>query len=236
MKIASSLSTLALVLAPGLLATHLGAAEKRAPVDVDTAVLTQELQRVSNDQGIVVAWWMPSEFWAVALGNEKQLTPAQLEDVMKILRQYTFIAVVDGEVGGAAVDFRDRAAVAKSLSVEVMDGAGKGRKVVPVEPVPDDVQPLLQVLVPAMGAAMGNLGRNLHFFVFRDDEKDSRIFSPFDAGSVVVRLSGRENRQDISLSIERPIDSLLVPRLCANGKPAHVSWKFCPWDGKKLPD
>ena len=236
MKLASCFSTLAAVFVPALLASNLNAAEKRAPVDVDSGVLTQELQRVSNDQGIVVAWWMPSEFWAVALGNEKQLTPAQMEEVMKILRQYTFIAVVDGEVGGAAVDFRDRAAVAKSLSVEAVDATGKGRKVVPVEPVPDDVQPLLQVLVPAMGAAMGNLGRNLHFFVFQDEEKDSRIFSPFDYGSVVVKLSGRENRQDISLSIERPIDSLLVPRLCANGKPAHVTWKFCPWDGKKLPD
>jgi hypothetical protein len=236
MNLAPGLSTLALVLVTGLLATNLKAAEKRAPTDVDSGVLTQELQRASNDEGIVVAWWMPSEFWAVALGNEKSLTPAQMEEVMKILRQYTFIAVVDGEVGGAAVDFRDRVAVAKSLSVEVVDGAGKGRKVVPVEPVPDDVQPLLQVLVPAMGAAMGNLGRNLHFFVFQDEEKDTRIFSPFDSGSVVVKLSGRENRQDISLSIERPIDSLLVPRLCANGRPAHVTWKFCPWDGKKLPD
>src|SRR6187401_1745558 len=99
MKLASCLSTLALVLTQGLLATNLGAAEKRAPADVDSGVLTQELQRVSNDQGIVVAWWMPSEFWAVALGNEKQLTPEQMEEVMKILRQYTFIAVVDGEVG-----------------------------------------------------------------------------------------------------------------------------------------
>jgi hypothetical protein len=232
MKVALCISTLTLA----LLAPNLDAAEKRAPADVDSGVLTQELQRASNDQGIVVAWWMPAEFWAVALGNEKSLTPAQMEEVMKILRQYTFIAVVDGEVGGAAVDFRDRAAVAKSLSVEVVDGAGKTRKVVPVEPVPEDVQPLLQVLVPAMGAAMGNLGRNLHFFVFLDQEKDLRIFSPFDAGSVVVKLSGRERREDITLSIDRPVDSLLVPRMCANGKPAHVSWKFCPWDGKKLPD
>ena len=105
----------------------------------------------------------------------------------------------------------------------------------PVEPVPEDVQPLLTVLVPAMGAAMGNLGRNLHFFVFQDQVENARLFSPFDPGAVVVKLGGRERRQDISLSIDRPIDSLLVPRLCANGKPAHVSWNFCPWDGKKLP-
>ena len=142
--------------------------------------------------------------------------------------------VVENRPGAASTIGTDF--VAKSLSVEVVDGAGKGRKVVPVEPVPEDVQPLLQVLVPAMGAAMGNLGRTLHFFVFQDLEKDARVFSPFDSGAVVVKLSGRENRQDISLSIERPVDSLLVPRLCANGKPAHVTWKFCPWDGKKLPD
>jgi hypothetical protein len=178
---------------------------------------------------------MPSEFWAVALGTEKSLTPAQTEEVMKVLRQYTFIAVVDGEVGGVAVDFLDRETVAKALSVEVVDGAGKSRKVVPLEPVPEDVKPLLSVLVPAMGAAMGNLGRNLHFFVFQDQVENIRLFSPFDSGAVVVKLSGRDKRPDISLSIERPIDSLLVPRLCSNGKPAHVSWNFCPWDGKKLP-
>jgi len=235
MKLANCLSTLAIALALGLLASNLDAAEKRAVTDVDSGILTQELQRVSNDEGIVVAWWMPAEFWAVALGNEKSLTPAQMEEVMKILRQYTFIAVVDGQVGGAAIDFQDRAAVAKSLTVEVVDAAGKARKVVPLEPAPDDVQPLLTTLVPAMGAAMGNLGRNLHFFVFKDQVEDVRLFSPFDPGAVVVKLSGREARQAISLSIDRPVDSLLVPRLCSNGKPAHVSWNFCPWDGKKLP-
>jgi hypothetical protein len=223
------------VLALSLLAMNLNAAEKRAVTDVDSGILTQELQRTSNDEGIVVAWWMPMEFWAVSLANEKSLTAAQLEEVMKILRQYTFIAVVDGEVGGVAVDFQDRNAVAKSLSVEVVDAAGKSNKVAPLEPVPEDVQPLLSVLVPAMGAAMGNLGRNLHFFVFKDQVENARIFSPFDTGAIVVKLSGRARRQDVSLSIERPIDSLLVPRLCANGKPAHVSWNFCPWDGKKLP-
>lgn len=218
-----------------LLATNLNAAERRAAADVDSGILTTELQRSSNSDGIQVAWWMPAEFWAVALGSEESLTPAQTEEVMKVLRQYTFIAVVDGDVGGAAVDFFDREAVAKSLTVEVVDASGKSRKVVPIEPVPEDVKPLLGVLVPAMGAAMGNLGRNLHFFVFKDQVDDTRVFSPFDAGAIVVKLGGRAKRQDISLTIERPIDALLVPRLCANGKPAHVSWNYCPWDGKKLP-
>src|SRR4051812_47013437 len=137
---------------------------------------------------------MPAEFWPVALGSEKSLTPAHPEEGMKVHRQYTFIVVVDGEVGGAAVNFLDRAAVAQSLTVEVVDAAGKSRKVVPVEPVPEDVQPLLTVLVPAMGAAMGNLGRNLHFFVFKDQVDDARVFSPFEAGAVVVKLSGRAQR------------------------------------------
>ena len=232
MKLVHCLSTLAL----SLLASNLNAAEKRAVTDVDSGILTQELQRASNDEGIVVAWWMPAEFWAVALGNEKSLTAAQMEEVMKILRQYTFIAVVDGEVGGAAIDFQDRAAVAKSLTVEVVDAAGKVAQGRSPRARARRRATAAHVLVPAMGAAMGNLGRNLHFFVFKDQVEDARLFSPFDPGAVVVKLSGREGRQDISLSIDRPIDSLLVPRLCANGKPAHVSWNFCPWDGKKLPE
>ena len=94
MKLAHRFFALALC----LLAANLNAAEKRGIKDIDTAELTQELKRVSNDAGVQVAWWMPSEFWAVALGNEKSLTPAQTEEVMKILRKYTFLAVVDGRL------------------------------------------------------------------------------------------------------------------------------------------
>ena len=230
MTLTHRLSALALC----LLAVNLNAAEKRALTDVDSGILTRELQH-SDDDGIVVAWWLPSEFWAVALANQKTLTAVQIEEFMKILRQYTLIAVVDGEVGGAAIDFQERDAVAKSLTVELVDGTGKSRKVVPVESVPEDLKPLFTILVPAMGAAMGNLGRNLHFFVFLDQVGDSRLFSPYEPGAVVVKLSGRARRPDVSLTIERPLDSLLVPRLCANGKPAHVSWNYCPWDGEKLP-
>ena len=32
------------------------------------------------------------------------------------------------------------------------------------------------------------------------------------------------------------LDAMHVPRQCANGWPAHVSRKFFPWDGAKLPD
>jgi hypothetical protein len=38
------------------------------------------------------------------------------------------------------------------------------------------------------------------------------------------------------MKIEMPIDALFVQRMCPNGKPAHVSWVVCPWDGGKLPD
>jgi hypothetical protein len=34
--------------------------------------------------------------------------------------------------------------------------------------------------------------------------------------------------------LETPLNSLFVPRTCPNGKPAHVSWKFCPWGGERL--
>ena len=65
-----------------------------------------------------------------------------------------------------------------------------------------------------------------------DDGK--RILDPYQPGGLQVDLK-RKNNQPLQAKIEFPLNSLYVPRRCPNGKPAHVSWKFCPWTGAKLP-
>ena len=34
--------------------------------------------------------------------------------------------------------------------------------------------------------------------------------------------------------VELPINALFVPRLCSDGREAHVTWNYCPWTGERL--
>ena len=106
-----------------------------------------------------------------------------------------------------------------------------------------DITPLGAVLffenerVASGLTAMGNLGENMHFFVLPDvDSAGARLVSPHEFGTVEVKLGGRDSSSPVQLSVELPLDALFVPRVCPNGKPAHVTWTHCPWGGSKLAD
>lgn len=81
---------------------------------------------------------------------------------------------------------------------------------------------------------MGNLGSNMHFFVLADrNANDERIIDPYEVNALRIGLK-KSDGERLNVVLETPLNSLFVPRTCPNGKPAHVSWKFCPWGGERL--
>jgi len=121
-----------------------------------------------------------------------------------------------------------------SLSFTAADG--KRRTVTPMGTIDPNLGVVLAVFKPILGAAMGNLGNNMHFYVLDDRiEGAPRLLDPYREGLISVQLM-RKNGDWMTAEIEMPLNSLFVPRKCPNGKDAHVSWKYCPWSGKRLED
>jgi len=93
---------------------------------------------------------------------------------------------------------------------------------------------LLSMFKPMLGAAMGNMGENFHFFTLIDeDETGTRVIDPYRSGILKFNFAKRDGEQ-LKTQIEFPLNELFVPRKCPNGKDAHISWKYCPWTGKLL--
>ena len=68
-----------------LLAVRLSAA-------TDISELIKETQRTVNEPGkFTLVWWIPTEFWDVALKNDPRLTEAQKAEFSKILDQYIVV-------------------------------------------------------------------------------------------------------------------------------------------------
>src|SRR5262245_42462882 len=108
------------------------------------------------------------------------------------------------------------------MKIEVV--SGKDRKAVkPIEKVADDLELLLKVLSPILEAALGPMGKNLNFFVLADQVKGDRLISPYGNNSLSVSLTSKDGKALGPAVFEMPLDSLFVPRICPNGKPAEVS-------------
>jgi len=156
--------------------------------------------------------------------------------VLDTLQPYSVIAIVQADISDfGAFTFYGEERIANGMLVEHIDEHGS-RTVIPHdEGASPDVTILLNQMVPVLAAVMGNMGENFYFFPLPNfDAAENRLISPYEKGTIRVTLDTRENSAKSVIEIQLPLDALHIPRLCANGKPAHVSWTHCPWGGEKL--
>jgi hypothetical protein len=187
-----------------------------------------------DDTHLALAWWIPHEYWAAAFSREAGMSDAEREEVIATLRGYSLLAVVQGDIRPlGALRFYDLEAVAGSLEITHESG-GRQLRLEPLQDVAAEMKPLLGAIKPMLASAMGNLGSNMHFFVLADrDADDRRVADPYLEGVLRIALK-KGGGEPIVIVIETPVNSLFVPRICPNGKAAHVSWAFCPWGGERL--
>ena len=149
----------------------------------------------------------------------------------------SLLAVVQADITqlGAFI-FYSKNEVEEKMLISFADARGERLALVPMRTIDPNLEIVLSLLKPVLGNAMGNLGNNMHFYVLDDRSKNSlRLLDPYRKGLISIQLA-KKNGDPITAEIETPLNSLFVPRKCPNGKDAHVSWKFCPWSGKRLND
>ena len=184
---------------------------------------------------IDLVWWIPTEFWEATMRQNPDVPDFQVDQIIGVLRNHSVLAVVQADISPfGAFSFFEKDTVMDGLKVQVRRENGKLETISHTEPSDPDLRILLDQMRPILAAAMGSLGQNFFFFPLPDMNNDGkRIISPYEKGELIVSL--QRGKMTSQLSIELPLDSLFVPRICPNGKPAHVSWAYCPWNGEKLP-
>lgn len=231
-----SLICLNLLASGWLFGSTLQAQEIRELKNVRIDTLIDETQISDSNEGLTLIWWIPQEFWGVALHQDPSLPEANREEILKTLDPYFMLAVIQGELsslGGAR--FYDEATVKQNLMVSFEDNKGKIETFSSLEEIPSDIAILQGTIRPMLSQMMGNMGQNFHFFTFKNaDSQGKNRISAYENGIIKVQLAGIGKVSNSEFKIELPLNSLFIPRLCPNGKEAHVSWKFCPWDGTEL--
>jgi hypothetical protein len=197
---------------------------------VDLVALTQETQKLSQkQQAITLAWWVPEEFWRASLAQSPAITAAQMEEMLKVLRPYTMVAVLDGAIGPfGGVTYNSEEWLRSNT--RLVDQQGKSYSPYTEDKIDADTKNMLQVMKPVLGNMLGPLGQNIHFLLFpAKTDKGIAIASAKDKGHFTVKVGDKEFKWRL------PLDALLPAKVCPSCKQeAKGSWNFCPWCGTKL--
>lgn len=214
------------------------AAEVRpiADVNIDGFIKdTQFAPQPAEDDHVAFVWWIPHEFWRSVMARDASTTEIQKKAMLDAMSGISILAVVQADISVIGMfGFYSKDEVEKAMAISFTDGTGQSRSLRPMTDIDPELKLVLSTMRPILEGAMGNLGANMHFYVL-DDRADAgqRLMDPYNKGLIQVTLA-RKNGNTKSTGIELPLNSLFVPRLCPNGKPAHISWNYCPWSGTQL--
>lgn len=221
-----------------MMASYSIAAEKRPLKDVDTDMFTSDTQVTAKDAGddhMALAWWIPNEFWESVFSRDASTDESGKKAVLDALAGVSLLAVVQADITDmGAFKFYSKEEIEQTMRLSFAGAEDKKQSLSPVKTVGADLESVLGVLKPILGAAMGNFGSNLHFYVLNDkSESSARLIDPYQKGQIDIQLLKRD-KSLMDASIEMPLNALFVPRKCPNGRDAHISWNYCPWTGKEL--
>ena len=201
-----------------------------AEPEFDIQALIRETQQADmRPHKIGIFWWVPPEYWDLAL-RQQGYDAKRVHETFQPLKRYNLFLIATGEVGVGNISWNKEAEVKESLVLR--DQRGNTYK--PLEDVPDDLRPLFQVMKPVFKNMMGNFGEGLQFIlfpmkdgagnVFADPHKSSEIFLDVSMGAAKSTYTWRF-----------PLTSLSPSKYCPVGKEkVEANWKYCPWHGNKL--
>jgi TonB family protein len=198
---------------------------------LDPQALLRETQKMSNTPGqLTMVWWVPEQFWqASAERSSTTGSPVQVEALLKVMRQYTLVCVVDGQLGPVgAITYKNEELVRSSVTVK--DARGASYAPIPDSAISPDMKILLLIFKPIFTNTAGNLGQNMHFLLFPSQDKDGRpVADPKGTGNFDVVVAGKEFRYQL------PLGSVLPPkRDPTTGESFPGNYNFNPVTGTRL--
>ncbi|MFW6153840.1 MAG: hypothetical protein ACOC95_01330 [Planctomycetota bacterium] len=215
------------------------AAEKKPLAEVNTNAFVEDSQVLlegAGDDHVAFVWWIPKEYWISIFARDKSIPERDRKEMLRILSDVSLVVIAQADISKmGAFRFYNSDEIAQRMKITYVDGEKKRRALAPMQNIGGDLQMLLNMVKPILGAAMGNMGNNMHFFVFDDTDGADRVLDPYEEGRLDVRLATRGGTP-IKGIIDLPLNCLYVPRKCPNGRDAHISWNYCPWTGQKLPE
>jgi hypothetical protein len=190
---------------------------------------TTETQYSSDNMDFVeMIWWLPTEFWKIIYSHDPSIGQDEIDEIVSLVDNYVIAIVIKGKIGMfGGVNYQSYEDLKSHVQVKYNNEL---LKIVDHGNLNSDLQNLLSIMKPIMANMLGNMGQNLHFFVFDNpDNKKVLPVKPISNDYLLFSMDG------FSADADLPIASLLLEKICPEDKAElNGKWNYCPFHGKKL--
>jgi len=192
--------------------------------------LTEQTQKLSEStDDLRLVWWIPTEFWETIFAQDQAINKQQADDMLATFEQYTMVAVIDGNIlESGTIVYKSKEATFDDLVV--IDNEERSYKPLQEDEIDSKTMNLIGIMKPILGSMLGQLGENMHFFLFQKKENPlDKIVDPKKEEQFTVKVGS------VPFVWKLPLGALLQPKKCPeDGELLDGSWTFCPHHGKKL--
>ncbi|MCB0452851.1 MAG: hypothetical protein KDC94_08145 [Aequorivita sp.] len=196
---------------------------KTDKIDLIELVNDLIITKKTNDN-LKQVWWIPEEYWDVALNDSKYSNVEIQNEIKNILKDYIVVSVVDVDIklyGGL-----------KSNDIVISLSNINGEKFAPMEQDEgnEELFTLLEMIKPTMKNMLGQFGEKMNFYVFKNIDDDGNLIAgPYQKGEITINI----NKEDFNYKL--PLGSLVEKKTCPfDNELMNGNWDYCPWHGKQL--
>jgi hypothetical protein len=200
--------------------------------DVSVVDLIKEIQQWDKKgNNMSLTWWIPNEYWRIALKGNDQIPVETIDYVETAFRDYVLILACDLSIhNDGTMDYTSEEDLAKSITI--LDNLGKKHFPLPNNQIDGQALSVAENMKPFFAQALGQMGRGINFFFFSvTDQSGKNLIDGKAQGHFTVSHSNS------SFLWKLPLSTLLPPKFCPVDKERmKATWSYCPIHGQKLED
>jgi hypothetical protein len=202
---------------------------------VDLQALVKETEQVDMQaHKMGVFWWVPIDFWEASLRAQgySSTLATSARKTFEPFGAYNVFLIAVGDMGVGDIAWMAEKELKKNIVLR--DQHGNTYK--PLEELPEDITPMVEIMKPIFKGMMGNFGAGLQFILFpAKDKEGNRFADPRKSSDLFLDVTGLMGAPTSTYTWRLPLTSLTPPKYCPAGKEkVEASWKYCPWHGVKL--
>jgi hypothetical protein len=198
------------------------------PLDLQSILHDTQQIKYEGHQ-MIMAWWVPEQYWRASLARSSRLTKSQIASFLQTVKPYTVVIVVRGtfDPHGNST-FEDEDSLRSTISL--IDTNRVHYAPIDNLDLNKGMQAFLTAMKPILANMLGSLGKNFDFFVFTAVGKNGKLIADARQEGVFSVAIGEDQ-----FRWRLPLGSVLPPKTCPKcTEVLSGAYKFCPYDGTPL--
>jgi len=219
------------LLALGLLMLPVHADE--APANVG-GFITELMQLKASKDGLQLALWLPSDFFAESVYAQGTLTRPQAAAQVEILNPYLIVGVASSKTDAVG---RSTYATEATLRDRTRLLMPDGEELPPLSDIPPRIASTLASFKTAFASSGGAQNENTYFLVFSGTGPDGKLIVDThkkNKMTVVLKEDADAGSPEAKFVWFTPFDAITVATPCKKcGEKLSSKWNFCPYCGTR---